>query len=155
MFQDLKTMVEPATNQQTDEELSTNQTTDDELPTNQTTDDELPTNQHTEDGPYADLLTEKGGATSLQTGDGPTTCLSETNQSVSTDSSLPGIKVFWYNKIQSIFLLKVLKPVLHLWLVCLWIVHCFFVPLVFSNVYLGKKKYVDLILYTKINHFHT
>jgi hypothetical protein len=98
MFQDLKTMVEPATNQQTDEELSTNQTTDDELPTNQTTDDELPTNQHTED-----LLTEKGGATSLQTEDGPTTCLSETDQNVSTDSSLPGIKVFWYNKIQSQF----------------------------------------------------
>jgi hypothetical protein len=48
-------------------------------------------------------LTEKGGATSLQTEDGPTTCLSETDQNVSTDSSLPGIKVFWYNKIQSQF----------------------------------------------------
>lgn len=104
MFQDLKTMVEPATNQQTDEELSTNQTTDDELPTNQTTDDELPTNQHTED-----LLTEKGGATSLQTEDGPTTCLSETDQNVSTDSSLPGIKVFGIIKFKVNFLIESIK----------------------------------------------
>lgn len=99
-------MVEPATNQQTDEELSTNQMTDDELPTNQTTDDELPTNQHTEDGP---LLTEKGGATSLQTEDGPTICRSETDQNVSTDSSLPGIKVFGIIKFKVNFLTENIK----------------------------------------------
>lgn len=99
MFQDLKTIVEPATNQQTDEELSTNQTTD----------DELPINQHTEDGPYADLLTENGGATSLQTEDGLTTCLSVTDQNASTDSSLPGTKVFGIIKFKVNFLTESIK----------------------------------------------